>query len=305
MILKSGSPDISPNEPSENIILFEGKRYLIDYLYGDAPLAGGNGVVFKINNENGDEYAIKICKFPQETAQDHKNYLKRSRFIREIRAFETTSQAEHENIVGFVGQGEVRIKNKTYDYYVMEKCDYSLGKYLELQPDLTIQQRVLLFDKILDGISYLHGYDLYHRDIKNDNVLILDSEPKICDLGLSAYRVRDIEIELEEKGEMIGPTGWFSPEATNKFLVENTGNKYKLDCVIGPKSDVFQLGKLFWYIIQGNLPLGQIAQSDLIASDSKKLYEAMRKCLVHSYKRRLSLDGLKKLVQDLRFEFGL
>jgi hypothetical protein len=75
--------------------------------------------------------------------------------------------------------------------------------------------------------------------------------------------------------------------------------------VIDGKSDVFQLGKLFWYIIQGNLPLGQITQSDLVASNSKALYSVIRRCLAHSHKRRISLDILQQSVKDLFPEFGL
>src|SRR5690606_25235728 len=115
---------------------------------------------------------------------------------------------------------------------------------------------------ILEGIKLLNEYKIYHRDIKQDNIFLIDGEPIIGDLGLSDCR--NIDIYINEKGELIGPTGWFSPEAINKYLVEKTSNPYKFNFTINGKSEVFQLGKLFWYIFQGNLPIGQITIDDFI-----------------------------------------
>ncbi|MBU6122320.1 protein kinase family protein [Hymenobacter siberiensis] len=298
-----GSPTLSPGV-DDNFVDFLDERFFVSYLSGDKAAEGGNGLVFQINNQNGDVYALKLSKTSRQAAsRDEEKEKRLARFNREISALNAIKYDYNENVVGLIGTGNIVIGRNTYDFFVMEKCDYSLSSYLKSQPDLAPSQRIALFSKILNGIKYLHRYGIYHRDIKSDNILVQDDEPKICDLGLSTFRNDDLD--LDDVGERIGPTGWFSPEATNKFLVETTLNPFNLNCVIGAKSDVFQLGKLFWYIMQGNLPLGQIAKSDFVASTNPLLYSIIRKCLLHSSQRRPSVDKAIKLMEDLFFEFGL
>src|SRR5690606_23742422 len=98
--------------------------------------------------------------------------------------------------------------------------------------DISEQQRLLLCVQILNGIKELHSKDIYHRDIKPDNILFVNKTWKIGDLGLVNYRNSDFEIK--ELGERIGPIGWLSPEAANKYLNEGKGkhNKHRFDCNI-------------------------------------------------------------------------
>lgn len=43
-----------------------------------------------------------------------------------------------------------------------------------------------IFYQIVLGVKHLHDKNLYHRDIKLDNILInKDFIPKICDFGIS------------------------------------------------------------------------------------------------------------------------
>lgn len=79
--------------------------------------------------------------------------------------------------------------------------------------------------QIAYGIKNLDSLGFYHRDIKPDNILIFnDNQWRISDLGLVAKRDEDID----RPNEFIGPKGWISPEAMNKYLVKKPNKKLTL-----------------------------------------------------------------------------
>jgi serine/threonine protein kinase len=245
--------------PEDNLLEHEGKYYQIDWLNERGKYyAGGNGTVFKLTDEQeGLEYAIKILKYPNHLSQTPRLKKRIARFGREIEALLKAKSNQLSNIVEIEFYGNIEIGGNLYGYYVMQKCDRNLKEYLR-DVSLSFGQKTLLCQKILLGIMGLHEYKIYHRDIKHENIFFIGNEPLIGDLGLVDYQ--DSDIDINEEGDLIGPTGWFSPEALNKSLCEgeNNTNPHGHDCVIDAKSEVFQMGKLFWYIYQGNIPVGQI-----------------------------------------------
>lgn len=269
-----------------NILNYADKYYQIDYLIEGRYVHGGNGVVFKLTDEQeGLDYVVKFLKFPeQQRGNDWKAKKRIQRFEREIEAMYVATHNSLPNVVKIFFHGTINIEGMDFHYYVMEKCDLTLKEYLTKNGNnLDITQKSILCRKILKGIQGLHEYKIYHRDIKQDNIYFVGDEPYIGDLGLSDYR--DTDIFINERGELIGPTGWFSPEAINKYLVEKTGNPNGFDCVIDDKSEMFQLGKLFWYIFQGNIPIGHITIDDFI-SGNNTLFTIISNMLKHSKNTR-------------------
>lgn len=282
--------DIKLSEDKRENILSDGeKHYQIDFLKDDKYVHGGNGVVFKLTDEQeGLEYAVKFLKFPEQLRNDNWKTKKRiQRFEREVEAMFVASNNSLPNVVRIFFNGIKNIDGMDFHYYVMEKCELTLKEYLiKNENNLDITQKSILCQKILKGILGLHEYKIYHRDIKQDNVYFIGNEPYIGDLGLADYR--DTDIYINERGELIGPTGWFSPEAINKYLVEKIGNPNGFDCTIDEKSEIFQLGKLFWYIFQGNIPIGHITHDDFI-SGNILLFTMISNMLKYSKKTRF--DG--------------
>jgi len=261
------------------------------------PKQGGNGVLFRvIDPDNGEECVAKILKYSYNAGYGSKKIQKRiERFEREIEALGIVSDNELEGVVRFYCNGEKEIEGETFPFYVMEKCDYNLAEFLNLY-SLDIPQKLLLCEQILCGIQELHDLKIYHRDIKSENVLFLDNKPIIADLGLADYR--DSDFIIPEKGDIIGPIGWLSPEAANKFLVEKTKNPYGLPCEIESKSDVFQLGKLFWYIFQGNLPIGQIHFKDFLINE-KPIFNELLKMLQYNLENRTDVEESHENLKNL------
>jgi len=265
---------------------------------------GGNSNVFKLlNPQTEEEFVIKFSKYNINKPNNPDNIISRiTRFVREVEALKLSTKLQSDNIIQYYFDDYKDIGSGRFHYYVMEKADYDLTQYLD-ENDITEQQRLLLCTDILNGIKELHINDICHRDIKPDNILFVKKTWKICDLGLVENRNSDFPIK--ELGEKIGPIGWLSPEATNKYLNEGKGkvNKYDFDCKIDEYSDVFQLGKLFWYIFQGNIPLGQVEREDFKLKDSD-IYNIIFEMLKHS-KNRPSIEEIEDGFKSRYSYYGL
>lgn len=304
MYFNYGNIHLSKKE-HKNTIRYDNVDYLITPLSeSNKRSKGGNSNVFKLlNPQTEDEFVIKFSKYNINKPNNPVNIISRiTRFEREVEALRISTDLKSDNIIQYYFDDYRDIKAGRFHYYVMEKADYDLTQYLD-KNDISDQQRLLLCTDILNGIKQLHSNDIYHRDIKPDNILFVKKTWKIGDLGL--IENRNSEFEIKEVGEKIGPIGWLSPEATNKYLNEGKGkvNKHGFDCSIDSFSDVFQLGKLFWYIFQGNIPLGQIERADFKLADNE-IYEIIYEMLKHS-KNRPSIDEIEEGFKSRYSYYGL
>jgi len=274
----------------KNIVSFNRTYYKVEYLDPkNKKSKGGNSSVFRLINPNNlQEFVIKFLKFPSDSmkAFDIKQNI---RFENEITALYEAKSNQFENVITIFFDGVKNISGFEFRYYVMQKANYDLNSYLQKET-IPLNQKILLSYEILKGINELHSIDLYHRDIKPDNIFIFIENDKfkykVGDLGLSVKGNRDLtKIEYREK---IGPYGWLSPEVTNKVLCEGTDLEKIYDCKIDFKSDVFQLGKLIWFIFQGNIPIGQIRYSDF-AIGNKSIYRLILNMIQYKKDRRNEL----------------
>ncbi len=292
MYFKSGNINLSP-KLHLNTVRYDNIDYVLSPLSDSHDRSkGGNSNVFKITDPQAEEsYVIKFSKYDVNNPIKPFNNIKRiARFGREIEALKISKEKDFQNVIQYYFDDYREIGKRKFHYYVMEKADDDLTNYLD-RNDITEQQRFLLCIQILNGIKELHSEEIYHRDIKPDNILFVNKAWKIGDLGLIDHRNSDFDIK--EVGERIGPIGWLSPEAANKYLNEGKGklNKFGFDCSIDAFSDIFQLGKLFWYIFQGNIPIGQIKRSDFKLKD-KEIFEILYMMLNHS-KTRPTLEEVE------------
>jgi serine/threonine protein kinase len=305
--------------PKDNLIQIGGIDYFFTYLnVGLSGNKGGNSILMKLfdsqyidtDDPQYDEpdSILKISKFKKSNS----NYPSKQerRFVKEIEALNICQEKKFQNVIKVFNQGVCSIMNhstKKYDeylFYTMEYAEYDLKKYVEENFSvLTFDEKVALCVSLCDGLSELYTLDYYHRDIKPDNIFIVDSIWKIGDLGLVAERNKPNEID--KVAESIGPKGWMSPESMNKYLCDGKNFDLKHDCLIDHQSDIFQLGKVFWYIFQYNTPIGSVKERDFLIKNSK-IYAIIKTMLSQSKARRFKdvseVSRLLKLIEGDRLK---
>jgi len=298
---------LSTDEYDNFITLPDGFEYRLDYL-GDSPgNKGGHSVVLRLLSDEDEAKIIKICPYYTEETNSRFHNLRR-RFQREIIALQKANSSSSQRIIRFEQTGKIIISNKTFLYYVMEFADNDLANYLD-EEGITTQQRILICQDLARGIKELHSLNIYHRDIKHDNMLMCSNQCKIADLGLVSFRDDDAR---EELGERIGAFGWESPEVMSKYYAERLAKKkfdkrYKPNqaSIIDDKSDVFQLGKLFWLIFTGQVPVGQIDYDDLVEIREPTLFTLIYKMLLQNKLKRSDIDQVIKQLLPISKKYGV
>jgi serine/threonine protein kinase len=242
---------------------------------------GINSSVFRALPADEDETSslvVKVCAFADES-RNVKHIARRNRFMREIDAMELSlAKGKDNHVVRIEGKGEVRVirdkwRKQTHQCFLMEAARTDLSDHLADETDISLQQRLLLCAALVRSVRALHDIGVYHRDIKPGNVLLCEDGWKMGDLGLVAFRGDDAEAESREK---IGPPTWMSPEAFNKaYCIHRANNRY-IDTRLDDRSDVYQLGKLCWHIIQGDIPNGCLKSKDLVEG-GESLFGSMLK----------------------------
>lgn len=257
------------SDPRKNIIQIDSADWQLLSL--DLPCGNSrssNAFIFQAYplEDESQRSVIKICRYHNE-GSNSRCRRRVARFEREITALQMIlGSGSHTIAVDIFANGRLEVKSTaaphaklSFRYYVMEKADQDLVGYIESTP-IGEQQRLHLCSSLLQSLKNLHSLGIYHRDIKPSNILLFGTQWKLADLGLASFRNEDVEIDLPD--EKIGPIGWLSPEAVNKACANRNHPAFSADVNITDASDVFQLGKLFWYIMYGSVPTGQMDVND-------------------------------------------
>lgn len=290
-------------DPSENPITIDGVDYYMGYL--DAEMEGnkgGNSYVYKLylveEYENGNETPVSIIKISRNKESYYRKenrprteIYKNQRFRREVAALQRCKEKHILDVIEIYESGNIYFEKEakhgkksyqSYPFYTMEVADCDLKSYMEKKfQEMELVDKVAICIDIARAIAGLLSLEYYHRDLKPDNIFVVDGHFKVGDLGLISKRNED----YDKKGDFIGPKGWTTPEAMNKYLTEEKcyGD---FDVTIDHQSDIFQLGMIFWYVMQGNAPIGEYGLDDFkIKRDD--LYNLIRHMLNHSKSHRV------------------
>lgn len=292
----------------KNVFLIDNEEYFLEEIDIAEARQGGNSSVFRaVHPDGADTYIVKFCRYPLDSTFERDKRRVR-RFHREIEAlYLALNSAESKCVIPIVIDGEIPLKSGKSDharlkYYVMESADSDLAIYLR-DNDLTLPQKILLCDELLKILKSLHALGIYHRDIKPENILMRGGKPVFGDLGLIAFRQEDQV--LDEFAEKVGPIGYLSPEAANKGLGLTTKASFRFDCAIDDKSDIFQLGQVFWLVLQDEVPTGHLVVGDLrFGAGSAVLERVIHPMLQYGKQRRASVEEVEIALQPIMKEMA-
>ncbi len=200
-------------------------RYEIHELLG----VGGMAVVYRAYDTIDDRtVAIKILK---DEFSGNSEFLRR--FRNESKAIAVLS---HPNIV------------KVYDvsfgdrmqYIVMEYVDgITLKEYLDQQKEVRWKEAIHFTVQILRALQHAHEKGIVHRDIKPQNIMVLqDGTIKVMDFGIARF-ARSETRTMTDKA--IGSVHYIAPEQARGDLTDE-------------KADIYSVGVMLYEMITGQLP---------------------------------------------------
>ncbi len=174
------------------------------------------------------EVAVKILR--GDLAEDEK-------FVRRFqREANSASSLKHPNIVEVYDVGEDDGKYFIVMEYINGKTLKSLIKKRGI---LTLEEVIDIMLQLTSAVSCAHDSYIIHRDIKPQNVMILeDGRVKITDFGIAMALNNN---ELTQTNSVMGSVHYLPPEQAN-----GSGSTIK--------SDIYSLGILMFELLTGKLP---------------------------------------------------
>ncbi len=231
---------------------------------------GAMGDIYKGADNLGRKIILKRIK---EKYKNDKNYI-------------NLFQKEFEILFHLKNEGIVKVFDKGVDekgnFYSMEFINgKTLTKVIEskkLKNDFSFFEKI--FEKLLNAISYIHKEQVYHRDLKPDNIMITakGNNIKILDFGLAKS-----DIYKKDNLNKAGTKGYMSPEQEN--------GKNEID----QRSDIYSLGIILLEIFTKS------KEKYNIKKIKKTTYkEIIRKCTEEKPKNRFyDCDAIEFFIKNL------
>ena len=206
-----------------------GKR--LDGRYEVLELVGTGGManVYRARDLlNGSMVAVKILK---------EEYLSNEEFCRRFRnESRAISQLNHKNIIKvFDVSSSVNMQ-----YMVMEYIDgITLKDYIEQQGVVEWKEAVHFITQILRALQHAHDNGVIHRDIKPQNIMLLETgEIKVTDFGIARFARSETHTTTDKA---IGSVHYIAPEQARGAPTDE-------------RADLYSVGVMLYEMLTGRLP---------------------------------------------------
>ncbi len=190
--------------------------------------SGGMGHVYRAMDRRLNRLvAIKIMR--KSIAGNEKFH---QRFQTESRAI---AMLNHPNIVSIYDVSRIN----GLEYIVMELLNgITLKQYLLKRGHLNCREMLNISVQIADALTEAHSKGIVHRDIKPQNIMVLDGgKIKVTDFGIA-----NLQSEVQESdGDPIGSVHYISPEQARGLPVD-------------ARSDIYSFGIVMYEMLTGQLP---------------------------------------------------
>jgi serine/threonine-protein kinase len=143
----------------------------------------------------------------------------------------------------------------------MELGGPNLRDHVQQHGPIALGALVWIGSEMCQALQHIHDRDIIHRDVKPDNFVWDGNDHrhiKMIDFGIAKYIGEDVSArpldEFTQHMEFVGPVFFSSPE-----LIAYANNKAQ---PVTHKSDLFQLGKVLWFLATGKISAGVPAKRD-------------------------------------------
>ncbi|MGQ0614046.1 MAG: protein kinase domain-containing protein [Planctomycetaceae bacterium] len=209
---------------------------------------GGMGVVFKARHAlAGNMVALKVLK------QDKVDEENITRFKQEAWAI---SAFNHANIVKITDLAKVG----AMPYIAMEFVDGHDLLAVGVRRELTYWQIAEVIWKMADVLHVVHARNIWHRDIKPQNILMDKSgEVRLIDFGIATIEREQADAAKTGEGLIMGTPAFLSPEQAARG---------KMGAIDG-RADLYSLGAVMYYLLTGRRPFTGKTPLEVLYSNMK------------------------------------
>jgi serine/threonine protein kinase/tetratricopeptide (TPR) repeat protein len=224
-------------------------RYEIDRKLGEGGMAS---VYLARDPRHGRQVAVKVLR------EDLAASIGSARFLHEV---QVAANLQHPHILALYDSGEAR----GFLYYVMPYVEgESLRQRLEREHRLPLPETVRIAREAAEGLAYAHRQGIIHRDVKPENILLLDGHTLVADFGIARAVEAPAGGKLTHPGAVVGTPEYMSPE--------QAAGETQLD----GRSDVYSLGCVLYEMLAGDPPFQGRSMTTLLARHSLEQVPSLR-----------------------------
>ena len=207
---------------------------------------GGMSEVYEVENVRlGSRHALKLFTYSGDVAEVRDRFLAEGRLL---------AQLSHPRIVRVTDVGVDEASGRPY--FVMDLVVRASGEPCTLAdvPPGGADEREIArwYEDLREGLTFIHGKGVIHRDLKLQNVLIgPDGHAVITDFGISKIRSGDLGEKVDPvqtivrlrdgKNPLMGSLGYMAPELEMGQPASEASDWYSLGVL------VFKLLTGVWY----------------------------------------------------------
>ena len=207
------------------------------------------------------------------------------RFIREAKSM---AKLDHPNAVKAYAadsaSGQHYVAIEFIDGPSMQKWMNELGK-------LSVGDAVHIVLRCADALRVAHDFNMIHRDIKPDNILVTKKGiVKVADFGLAKV-IDDEDMSMTQTGTGLGTPLYMAPEQARDAKSADR------------RTDIYALGITLYYFVTGKLPFGGDTVVKLIMAKEAGKYDNARK-LNREVPEKLDLIIEKMIQKDKNYRYA-
>lgn len=208
--------------------------------------AGGFGALYRVQRD-GEIYALKIATYHTDDMTPEDRLRSEERADREVVSLKSL---RHPNIVR-VHAFEKWPDMNGYPFLVMDFVEGDRLYDWQARTTPSLRRICEVFIKIATALQEMHRIELYHRDLKSENVLVRasDNEPVVVDFGIA--RPRSAYTITRDK-HLLGTFTHFPPEYVRWFGSPEwkRGERFPFR----PTTDLHALGYMLYEMLTGRAP---------------------------------------------------